>query len=292
MPDPVPGTWSYIFSFESGTGYRITFGIYLYRIWYWVPDPVKYSCHLICCRVQDTAFYIFYWIRYRVPGFMPDPALGTGFNARSGTSYWILCFFQYQILYRVPEHTQYLSIPDLIPGTRSCWVFYLLDLLSGTRSCILHFLLDPELGTGLNARSDNGYQSCQVCFFTGYVVGFQILCVIYYGSGTGYRPWCRVRYWVPDLVPDPVLGTRSYILSSIRSATGYQITIGIYIYGIWYLVPDPVRYSFYRICCQEPDPVVLYFWIRYWVPDLMPDPVLGTWLWARSGTGYPILCFG
>ena len=130
-----------------------------------------------------------------------------------------------------------------------------MDLLSGARSCVLYFLLDPVLGTGLNTR-----------------------------SGTGY--------WVLGVMPDPVLGTRSYVVFCIRSSTGYQITVGIYLYRIWYQVPDPVKHPFYRISCQVPDPVFyIFYWIQYWVLDLMPDPILGTLLNARSGTGYPTLCF-
>ena len=74
--------------FRSGTGYRITLNIYLYRIWYWVPDPVKYSYHLICCRYQILHFIFFIGsnIGYRalcqilhwVPDSMPGPVLVTG----------------------------------------------------------------------------------------------------------------------------------------------------------------------------------------------------------------------
>ena len=77
-------------------------------------------------------------------------------------------------------------------------------------------------------------------------------------------------------MPHPVLDARSCILSKIGSGTGYRIAIGVYLYRVWYQVPDPVKYSFHWICCQLPDLVFLFF----------VDPVLGTGLNARSSTGY------
>ena len=41
-----------------------------------------------------------------------------------------------------------------------------------------------------------------------------------------------------------------------------------------------------------PDPVFCILnWIQYWVPELVPDPVLSTGLDARSSTGSYVLCF-
>ena len=79
-----------------------------------------------------------------------------------------------------------------------------------------------------------------------------------------------------------VHGTRMQVnnLSQDGSGTGYRITIGIYSYWIWYLVPDLVKYYFFwSVVGFHP---VIKFFILY--------PVLCTRLNAISGTGHRILC--
>lgn len=140
------------------------------------------------------------------------------------------------------------------------------------------------MGTGLYARFGTGYQITIIIYpfryrvpdhvkysFIGSVVRYQnLLFDIFY----------LVRYWVPDFIPDPVLGTRSYVFLSdpvlgagsqlvfiyTRSGTGYRIMISILLPGLLSCTRSCILYS------------LLY-------------PVLGTGLDARSGTGYRILCF-
>ena len=133
--------------------------------------------------------------------FLLGPVLGARLNARSGTGYQILCF-------------NLLSDPVLGAGSRSVFIY-----------------------TG----SGTGYQFLLSILFTGSVVGYKILCGLFFfiGSGTGYRAQCLIWYQVPD----------PKFLSNIRSSTGYRITICICLYRIQYQVPDLVKCSFYQICC-------------------------------------------
>ena len=116
-------------NFGSGSGSRITIDIYLYQIWYWVPDPVNFSFYRICSRVPDPVFLV-----------LVDPVLGTGLNARSRTGY--------QIRYWVTDHNQY---------------FY---TGSGTRYQILVIILSTGSVVGYQIRcfifligSRTGYQN-------------------------------------------------------------------------------------------------------------------------------------
>ena len=124
----------------------------------------------------------------------------------------------------------------------------------------------PVLGTGSQSvfvytESGTWYQILLSILFTGSVVGCQIL-------------W----YLVSDLMPDPVLGTRSYVFCPILdlilgtrsqsvviytgSGTGYQILLSIL------FTRSVVRCQILCFICS--------YWVRYWVPDFMPDMVLGT----------------
>ena len=216
------GTRFYVdFFIGSGTGYRNTVGIYLYRNWYRVPDPVKYPFYRISCQVPDPVFYIFHWIQYWVLDLMPDPVLGTGLHARSGTRYRTSC----QIQYWVPN-PMFLSY---IRSSTGYWI---------TISIYLYWV------------------RCRIPAPVEYSF-YQICCLV---PDPVFYIYCWIQYWVMDFIPDHVLGTISYVFCLISdpvmgtrsqlvfiytgSGTGYQILLSI---------------LSLRICCRVPDPIVLYF---------------------------------
>ena len=288
----------------SGTGYRITICIYLYRSRYRVPDHVKYSFYQTCCRVPGPVFSGI--------GLLPDPVLGTRLNAISGTGYQILCSSS-----NIGSGTGYrITIGAVFIYTRSGTGYQIMLSILFWIFCpdpvVLYFLLGPVLGTWLLPDRVLGPRSCFFPLFP-----FRVLDHI---SVYLYPIWCRVpdpvrysfypicfllpdpvfcifywnRYWLSGLVPDPVLVTRlnardSTILCRLvdtgfqsvfiytESGTGCQILLSILFTGS--VVGN-------QILC-----FILFYRIQYWIPDLLPGPVLGTGLNARSGTGYQILCF-
>ena len=99
------GTRFYVFStIVSGTGYRITTGICLYRIRY------QYQILLSILFTKSVSV-----TRYCVLYFLLEPELGTGISARS--QYCVSGF-----------------MPDPALGTRSQSVFSTWSLIPGTRS--------------------------------------------------------------------------------------------------------------------------------------------------------------
>ena len=122
--------------------------------------------------------------------------------------------------------------------------------------------------------------------FSLYTVESLVVCI--YVNDTGMRIYNLSNN-------GPVLGTGSQsVFSSTRSGAGYQILLSI-------IFSDLLLGS--RSC------VYTFYWILYWVPDLIPDPVLGTgsyvfclildlvlgtgsrslFIYTGSGTGYQIL---
>ena len=185
---------------------------------------------------------------------MLDPIMGTGFNAGSGTGYHILC-----CLSNARSGTRYRTAISIYLFRIWYWVpilwsilFYRFCIRLGIRSCVL-YIMGPVLVTGLNA-----------------------------GSGTGFQTLCQIQYWVPDPMFCPISG--------LLLDTGSQSIFIYYGPGTWYRI---LLYILSTGSVVRNQILLFYiFWIWYWVPDLMPDPVLGTSLNARSGTGYLILCFG
>ena len=88
----------------SRTGYTIH--IYLYQIRYRVPERVKYSSVGSVVRYQILLFDIFI-------------GSGTGYRTLCQIGYWVPDPIFFSSVLGTGSH-QYLSIPDLVLGTRSC----------------------------------------------------------------------------------------------------------------------------------------------------------------------------
>ena len=144
----------------------------------------------------------YYWIRYWVPGFIPDPVLGARSYVFYLISYPALGTWSQSIFIYTGSGTRYqLLFSSLFTGSVvSCQIL-----------CFM-FFLDPILGTGLDAGSSTGYWT---------------LCLIYLSflAGTGYQ--ILLGFFLLDLMSstkillfyifylDPVLGTRLNARSGI-----------------------------------------------------------------------------
>ena len=167
---------------------------------------------------------------------------------------------------------------------------------------------DPVLVTGPNARSSAGYPI--LCFLsyirsgTGYWIKisiylyrvryripgpveysfYWICCLI---PDPVFYIYFWIQYWIPDFMPDPVLGTISYVFCQISDpvlGTRSQLEFIYTGSGTVYQILLNILFSDLLLGTGS-----CFFF--YWVSGFLPDPVLDTGLNARSCIWLEVLHF-